>query len=78
MARLIAKSKEAGVLPEDYAEELVEDALALQQQAARLTFAEIMAPVRKSGDQVNNADLLAMVDHARTDHHHKTVRTKKR
>jgi hypothetical protein len=78
MAQLIARAKEMGVPPEDYARQLVEDALALQRQAESMTIAEIMAPVRKAAGNVDETEIVQLVEKARVDYHRNAARGKKR
>jgi hypothetical protein len=69
MAELKAKAKTLGLTPERYAKKLVEDGLALEREAETKTFAEIMAPVRTAAGPIDEAELLRLVDKARTEHH---------
>jgi hypothetical protein len=78
MAQLRAKAKSHGVRPEDYARELLEEGLALQREAEGMTFAEIMAPVRRKGGVVNEAEIVGLVEKARTEHHRSVARKRKK
>ena len=78
MAQLFAKAKDMGVPPEDYAMQLVEDALALQREAESMTIAQIMAPVRKRSGTVDESEIIKLVDKARAEHHRSAGRSKKR
>ena len=68
-ARLQAGAKRKGIKPEIYAKELIEDALSLQREAERSSFAEIMAPVRNAAGSVDDAEIVALVERARAAHH---------
>jgi hypothetical protein len=65
MTRLLAEAKRAGVSPEEYARNLVEDALALQREAEDLTFEQIMRPVRRATGKVSDAEIVRIVHKAR-------------
>jgi|HubBroStandDraft_1064217.scaffolds.fasta_scaffold2267424_1 hypothetical protein len=78
MAQLIAKAKRLGVPPEDYAKRLVEDGLAFQREAEESTFAEIMAPVRQTAGKVDDAEIVKLVEKARSTRHGSNGRGKKR
>ena len=69
MSQLIAKAKRMGMAPEDYAKRLLEDGLALQNESEKMTFAEIMAPVRQAAGTVEEAEIVKLVDRARNAHH---------
>ncbi|HWE94735.1 MAG TPA: hypothetical protein VG269_12290 [Tepidisphaeraceae bacterium] len=77
MAQLVAKAKRMGVQPEDYAKRLVEDGLAFQREAEKMTFAEIMEPVRKAAGEVDEGEIVQLVERARADHHRRGGRGKK-
>ena len=77
MTQLLASAKRHGVPPEDYARQLVEDRLALEREAQRLTFAQIMGPVRKAAGNVDESKIVTLVEKARSDYHQKS-RGKKR
>jgi len=78
MAQLIARARDVGVPPEDYARQLVEDGLALQREAESMTISEIMAPVRKAAGKVDDGQILRLVEKARADHHRIAARGKRR
>ena len=79
MAQLVARAKDLGVAPEDYAAQLVEDGLALQREAESTTTAELMAPVRKAAGKVDEGEIVRLVDRARRDHYtHRPGRGKRR
>jgi hypothetical protein len=78
MAQLLAEAKRIGVPPEDYAKRLVEDALSLQREAEEKSFSDIMKPVRKAAGTVNDAEIVKLVEKARTDHRRGNGRGKKR
>jgi hypothetical protein len=65
MSRLVARAKDIGITPEDYARQLVEDALDLQRQAESKSFAEIMEPVRQAAGDVDESEITRLVDRAR-------------
>ena len=65
MARLVAKARDMGVPPADYARQLVEDGLALQREAEEMTFGAIMGPVRKAAGTVDEAEIVKLVDKSR-------------
>jgi hypothetical protein len=67
MAQLVAKAKQMGVQPEDYAKQLVEDGLAFQREAEMRSFAQIMAPVRRATRTVDDAEIVNLVEKARSD-----------
>jgi hypothetical protein len=77
MAQLIAKAKDLRLTPERFAKQLVEDGLELQSEAETKTFAEIMGPVRRAAGKVDESELVALVDKARTAHH-RSIHGKKR
>lgn len=68
MAQLLARAKDLGVPPEDYARQLIEDGLALQREAESMTIGQIMAPVRQAAGTVDDAEIVRLVESARTDH----------
>ena len=67
-----------GVAPEDYAKQLVEYGLAFQREAEESTFAEIMGPVRLAAGKVEDAEIVKLVEKARSIHHGSSGRGKKR
>jgi hypothetical protein len=78
MAQLVAKAKDLGLPPADYARQLIEDGLALQREAESMSIAQIMAPVRKAAGAVSDAEIVCLVDKARNTHHRKPARGKRR
>jgi hypothetical protein len=78
MAQLVAEAKRVGVPPEDFAKRLVEDGLALQREAEEKDFSEIMEPVRRRAGTVDEAEIVKLVERARTGHHRGNGRGKKR
>ena len=70
MAQLVAKAKRLGVPPEDYAKRLVEDGLAFQREAEESTFAEIMGPVRQAAGKIDDAEIVKLVEKARSRFRH--------
>jgi hypothetical protein len=79
-AHLRTTAARLGLTPERYVKELLDDHLALEQEAQATTFDELMGPVReefrKSG--MTEAQLDELVDRARTRHHQRTQGRKKR
>jgi hypothetical protein len=78
MAELTAKAKDLGITPEHFARQLIEDGLDLRKEAESRTFAEIMGPVRKVAGEISELELAKLVNQARSEHHRKTARGKKR
>ena len=78
MAQLVARAKKRGVRPADYARELVEDGLALRREAESMTIGQIMKPVRKAAGAIDEAELVGIVEQARSDHHRSASRGKRR
>jgi hypothetical protein len=78
MAQLIARAKNLGVPPEDYAIQLIEDGLALQREAESMTMAEIMQPVRQASGTVEEDEIVTLVEKARIHHHRNTGARAKR
>ena len=78
MAQLIAKARDIGVEPADYALKLIRDALAMQREAKAMTFAQIMDPVRKTSGAVEEGEIVKLVDKARDDYYGCTSRRKMR
>ena len=62
---LAAKAKRFGMTADAYVKHLVEEDLAISQEARTRTFAELMGP----GREVDEAELDKLVDRARTEHH---------
>jgi hypothetical protein len=78
MAALRAQAKAAGMTADAYASRLLEEAIALEQEARATPFDALFAPVqrrfRESG--MSEAELDALVDAARKRHHRRTSRKK--
>jgi glycerol-3-phosphate dehydrogenase len=70
MAELKSKARRMGLTSEEYLRELVQEDLALDRKARNTTFAEIMGP----GQEVDEAELDALVEAARTRHYRRTSR----
>jgi hypothetical protein len=77
MNALVSKAKRLGIEPGDYAKKLIEEGLAFQREAEESSFAEIMGPVRDASGKVDDAEIMKLVETARTKHHG-TGRRKKR
>lgn len=65
MSRLVARARDIGIAPEDYARQLIEDGLDLQRQAESGSFADIMKPVRQAAGDVDESEVARLVDRAR-------------
>ena len=65
MKALVRQSKRAGLPPAEYAKQLIEESLAVQQEARDLPFAQIMGPVRASAGRIDDQEIVAVVDAAR-------------
>jgi hypothetical protein len=78
MARLAAKAKDLGLTPEHYARRLIEDGLAVQREAGKMSFGQIMAPVRKAAGHIDDAEIVALVHHARRNGRRGSARGAKR
>ena len=78
MAALRAQAKAAGMTPNAYASRLLEEGIALEQQARTTTFDALLAPVRRQyrDSGTSEADLDALVDAARRRHHRRASRKK--
>ena len=76
-AQLAAKAKRRGLTPESYAKELIQEGLALEQEARATSFDHLLAPVRKGAGPTAFQELQHLVDQART-RHHERVSTRKR
>ena len=78
LAALRAQAKAAGMTPDAYASRLLEEAIALEQEARATAFDVLFAPVqrrfRESG--MSEAELDALVDAARMRHHRRASRKK--
>jgi hypothetical protein len=77
MAELVAKAKRIGIGPGDYAKRLIEDGLAFQREAEESSFAQIMKPVRDAAGKVEDAEILRLVETARTERHAAARRKRK-
>jgi hypothetical protein len=66
MTKLVAKAKQLGIEPGDYAKKLIEDGLAFQREAEGSSFAEIMQPVRDAAGTVDDTEIIKLVETART------------
>ena len=69
MSDLLAKAKRLGIEPGDYAKKLIEEGLAFQREAEESPFAEIMGPVREAAGAVDEAEIVKLVEIARTKQH---------
>lgn len=78
MSQLVARAKDLGLPPGDYARQLIEDGLALQREAESTSIAQIMAPVRKAAGEVDETEIVRLVEKARNAHHRKPARGKRR
>ena len=78
LAALRAQAKAAGMTADAYARMLLEDAVALQQEARATPFDALLAPLRKQFREsgMTEAELDALVDAARKRHHRRTSRKK--
>ena len=65
LAELAAQAKRLGVTPQNYARELIEEGLAIRREARSKTFDQILAPLRESAGEVNEAELDRLVKRAR-------------
>jgi DNA polymerase/3'-5' exonuclease PolX len=77
LAELAEQAKSLGMTPQDYARELIQDALALEREARNLTFEEILGPLRSTAGKVDEDELDRLVDQARTQYHKKLGRKKR-
>jgi hypothetical protein len=68
MAKLVRKAERMAMTPEGYLKRLVEDDLAVSEEARRKTFAEIMGP----GKAVDEEAVDRLVERAKARHHAKT------
>jgi hypothetical protein len=78
MMDLLAKARNMGMEPGDYAKRLIEDGLALQREAEESPFAKIMKPVRDAAGDVDDAQIMKLVETARAEHHGVSRRKKKK
>ena len=69
MRELVAKARRLGIEPQEYAKRLVEEALAFQREAEALSFAQMMADVRDAAGEVDDAEIIELVEKARSAHH---------
>jgi hypothetical protein len=69
MTELVEQAKRKGIPPADYAKRLIEDGLALEREAEEQSFAQIMGPVREAAGAVDEAEIVRLVDGARTEYH---------
>jgi hypothetical protein len=78
LATLRAQAKAAGMTADAYVRMLLEDGIALQQQARTTPFDVLLAPVRRQFREsgTTEAELDALVDAARKRHHRRTSRKK--
>jgi hypothetical protein len=65
MAQLVARAKRIGMPPADYAKRLIEDGLALQRQAEKMSFQQIMRPVRHAAGRTDETEIVTLVEVAR-------------
>ncbi|HSU69700.1 MAG TPA: hypothetical protein VLJ39_22635 [Tepidisphaeraceae bacterium] len=75
-AELERRARELGMRPEEYAKQLIEDGLAIQREARSTPLNALLSSFRQEAASVSDAELDALVDHART-RHHKTARGRK-
>jgi hypothetical protein len=75
---LRAQAKAAGMTADAYAGMLLEDAIALRQEARTTSFDALLAPVRRQFREsgMTEAELDSLVDAARKRHHRRTSRKK--
>ncbi len=78
MARLRARAKRIGVAPEDYARQLLENALTLQHQAETMTAADILGPMRANASPVDEEEIVKLVEKVRSEHNRNAGRGKRR
>ncbi len=70
MSALTNRAKRLGMTPEGYVKQLVEEDLAIAQEARTKTFAEILGP----GTEVDEAEVDRLVELAKTQHHKASTR----
>lgn len=80
LSQLAKFAKAQGVSNGQYAKMIIEDALEVEHEARSRTLDEILKPVRDEFRRTHatEEELDALVDAARTDHHQRTRRQKKR
>ena len=78
MAQLLSEARRAGMTPEDFAKRLLETSLSLKRQAERLSFAQIMGPVRKAAGRIEEREIVGLVEKARGARHGRNGTGKKR
>jgi hypothetical protein len=64
--------------PEQYARHLVEEGLNLDQEARQRSFAELSIPFQRALGSLSDAQIDALVDEARTKHHRREGRLRRR
>ena len=69
MTELVDKAKRKGLQPGDYAKLLIEEGLAFEREAETSSFAEIMATVRDTAGDVDDAEIVKLVKRARARGH---------
>ena len=78
VSALRREAKREGVTVEQYVKDLIEDRLEAVQRARTTSWAEITKPFQEAFKGVSEAELDAMVDAARSRHHQKQARAKRR
>jgi hypothetical protein len=78
MAALRAQAKAVGMTPDAYASRLLEEAIALEQEARSTTFDLLFAPMQRRFREsaMSEAELDALVEAARKRHYRRTSRKK--
>ena len=71
--KLAQKAKRLGMTPERYIKQLVEEDLAISDEARTKSFAEIMGP----GKDIDEDEIDSLVEKAKTQNHIKTARKKR-
>jgi hypothetical protein len=77
LGQLVALARQMGKTPQSLAKELLKSSLDIEITARTKTFDQILAPLRKSAGRVNEAELIELVDRARTRYHKQIARKKK-